>query len=160
MGISTEVKPLQPEKAPAPIEVTEVGISTEVKPLQSEKALCPIDVTELGISTEVKPLQFANAYSPIEVTEVGITTEVKPLQPEKAEGPIEVTEVGMIVFLQPHIKELVAVSIIALQLSLESYTVFPLSTVMLSNPLQQEKALLPIDVTELGITTDVKPLQL
>ena len=42
--------------------------------------------------------------------------------------PNSVTEIGINVF--------VAVSTIALQLSLESYTVFPLSTVMLSKPLQ------------------------
>lgn len=65
----------------------------------------------------------------------------------------------MIVFLQPHIKQLVAVLIIALQLSLESYTVFPLFTVMLFKPLQLLKELSLILVTELGITNDVKPLQ-
>jgi metal-sulfur cluster biosynthetic enzyme len=49
----TEVKPLQSEKAKAPIEVTELGMVTEVKPLQPEKALLPIEVTELGMITEV-----------------------------------------------------------------------------------------------------------
>ena len=115
-------------------------------------------MTELGITTEVKPLQQEKALLPIEVTELGITTEVKPLQPEKASSPISVTELGIIVFLQPLSNLFVAVSIKALQLSLESYTVFPLSTVMLSKPLQQKKAFSPIEVTELGITTDVKPL--
>jgi hypothetical protein len=33
-----------------------LGIVTEIKPLQAEKALFPIVVTELGIVTEVKPL--------------------------------------------------------------------------------------------------------
>ena len=58
------------------------------------------------------------------------------MQPEKAYPLIEETELGMIVFLQPLSNLLVAVSIKALQLSLESYTVFPFSTVMLSKPLQ------------------------
>ena len=70
------------------------------------------------------------------MTEFGIFTDVKPLQPQKAFQLIEETELGMIVFLQPLSNLLVAVSIKALQLSLESYTVFPLSTVMLSKPLQ------------------------
>ena len=38
LGIVTEVKPVQPEKAEPPIEVIELGIATEVKPLQPEKA--------------------------------------------------------------------------------------------------------------------------
>ena len=70
------------------------------------------------------------------MTEFGIFTDVKLLQPQKAYLLIEETELGMIVFLQPHSKLLVAVSIKALQLSLESYTVFPLSTVMLSKSKQ------------------------
>ena len=41
-----------------------------------------------------------------------------------------VTELGIIVFLHPTIKEFVAVSIIALQLSRESYIVFSLSTII------------------------------
>ena len=105
------------------------------KPLQLLNTLMPILVTELGITTEVKPLQPEKAYPLIEETELGITTDVKPLHHWKALTPIEVTELGMIEFLQPLSKVLVAVSIKALQLSLESYTVFPLSTVMLSKPL-------------------------
>ena len=129
------------------------------KPLQSPNTLMPISVTELGITNDVKPLQPQKAQVPIEVTELGISTDVKPLQPSKADLPIEVTELGMIVFLQPLSRVLVAVSIIALQTYLESYTVFPLSTVMLSKPLQKRKASLPISVTEFGISIDVKPLQ-
>ena len=49
-----EVRPLQPEKAFAPILVTLFGIVIEVSPLQSEKALSPILVTLLGILTEVR----------------------------------------------------------------------------------------------------------
>ena len=97
---------------------------------------------------------------PIEVTELGMVTLVKPLQPRKAEEPMEVTELGMVVFLQPTSKVFAAVLIIALQLSLESYVELPLSTTIDSKPLQLEKADLPIEVTELGIVTLVKPLQL
>ena len=50
LGIVTEVKPLQPEKAEDPMLVTLLGIVTEVKPEQPEKALCPMLVTLLGIT--------------------------------------------------------------------------------------------------------------
>ena len=93
------------------------------------------------------------------MTEFGIFTDVKLLQPQKAYLLIEETELGMIVFLQPHSKLLVAVSIKALQLSLESYTVFPLSTVMLSKSKQPKNALMPISVTEFPMLTEVKPMQ-
>ena len=39
------------------MDVTLLGMMTEVKPLQPEKADPPIDVTLLGIVIEVKPLQ-------------------------------------------------------------------------------------------------------
>ena len=93
------------------------------------------------------------------MTELPIVTDVKPLQPSNAESPIEVTELGIIVFLHPNISVLVADSTIALQLFLESYTVFPLSTTMVVKPLQPENASFPIEVTELPIVTDVKPMQ-
>ena len=38
--------------------VTLLGIVTEVKPLQPQKASLPMLVTLLGIVTEVKPLQL------------------------------------------------------------------------------------------------------
>ena len=49
--------------------------------------------------------------------------------------PILVTVEGMAVFLQPMIRVFVAVSIIALQLLLLLYFVFPLSTTIVSSPL-------------------------
>ena len=109
--------------------------------------------------TEVKPVQPEKASSLIYVTEFGIVTEVKPVQPLKAEVLIEVTELGIIVFLQPTINEFVSVLIIALQSLRESKTLLPLSTLMLSKPLQPEKRELPISVTELPIVTEVKPVQ-
>ena len=48
--------------------------------------------------------------------------EVKPVQPEKAANPIDVTLLGIIVFWHPLINWFVAVSMMALQLSRESYT--------------------------------------
>ena len=72
--------------------------------------------------------------------------------------PIFVTELGIIVVLLPHIKLLVSVSIIALQLSRESYFGFPLSTTI-EFRLVQLKACSPIKVTELGMVIEVKPVQ-
>jgi hypothetical protein len=62
--------------------------------------------------------------------------------------------------MQPVIRVLVAVSIIALQLLRESYFVFPLSTTIEVKPVQLMKALPLIKVTELGIVTEVKLVQL
>ena len=110
--------------------------------------------------TEVNPLQPEKTPGAIFVTELGIVTEVKPRQPEKADSPITVTEFGIIVFLHPAINVFVDFSIIALQLSRESYFELRLSTNICSKPSQLEKAPLPISVTELGIVTKVKLLQL
>ena len=64
--------------------------------------------------------QSQKASYPIEVTELGISMFVRLEQPEKAEFPIEVTELGIIVYSYPEIKVFVAVSIMALLLSLLS----------------------------------------
>jgi hypothetical protein len=70
-------------KAPSPMLVTLLGIVTEVKLLQLEKAEFPMLVTLLGIVTDLKPLQPIKASSPmlvtlyvwaLYVTEEGITT--------------------------------------------------------------------------------------
>ena len=109
---------------------------TLVKLLHSSNAPLPIEVTELGMVTLVKLVQPSNALLPINVTELGMLTLVKPLQSRNAPSPIEVTELGIIVFLHPLINMFVAVSIMALQFSCESYTELPLSTFMLVKPLQ------------------------
>ena len=106
----------------------------------------------------VMPLQPEKAQPPIAVTELGMETLVKPLQPQKPHLPIEVMQLGMVVFLQPASKVFVAVSIIALQLSLESYLELPLSTTIDSKLVQPLNIKLPIEVTELGMETLVKPL--
>ena len=72
LGIVTEVKPVQPEKALIPMLVTLLGIVTEVKPVQPEKALIPMLVTLLGISIEVKPLQYRKAPPAIDSIPSGI----------------------------------------------------------------------------------------
>jgi hypothetical protein len=70
--------------------------------------------------TDVKPSQPEKEDSPMLVTLFGMVTEVKPSQPEKALFPMLVTLFGITDELEPTINVLVAVSIIALQLSRES----------------------------------------
>ena len=93
-------------------------------------AYFPMLVTASGMVTDVRPLQLWNAPFPMLVTPSGIVMEVSSLQPPNAQFPMLVTLLGIIVFLQPAIRALYAVLMIALQLSLESYTVFPSSTVI------------------------------
>jgi len=64
------------------------------------------------------------------VTLLGMVMEVRPVQPSNALPPILVTLLGMIVFLHPVIRVFVLVSIMALQLSLESYLLLSASTLM------------------------------
>jgi hypothetical protein len=107
----------------------------------------------------VSPEQPRKALLPIEVTELGIVTEVSTEQPEKALLPIEVTELGMVVFLQPTINLFVDVSIIALQLSRESYVPLFLSTVTEVSLEQWGKAELGIIVTLSPIVNEVRFVQ-
>ena len=115
--------------------VTLLGIVTEVKREQAEKAPFSMLVTLLGIVTEVKPGQPEKAYLPMLVTLLGIVTEVKAEQLSKAKSPMLVTLLGIIVVLHPECSVFVAVSIIALQLFRESYTGFPSSTTIEVKPL-------------------------
>lgn len=55
-----DVSPLQPEKAPLAIEVTELPIVRVVNPSHPEKAPLHIEMTELGIVSEVTELQLWN----------------------------------------------------------------------------------------------------
>ena len=116
------------------------------------------------------------------VTLFGIVMEVREEQSEKALRPILVTLLGIVVFLQPAMRVLVAVLIIALQFSRLSYVEFLLSTTMevkeehptkapttMRSTLfpmvtevreeQPEKAPSPMLVTLLGIVTEVKEEQ-
>ena len=71
---------------------------------------------------------------------------------------MDVTELGILVLLQPVINLFVAVSMIALQLLRESYVLLSTATVIVFSPLHLKNALLPMDVTELGMVTEVSPL--
>jgi hypothetical protein len=68
---------------------------------------------------------------PIDRTDSGIVIDDNSTQ-DKAQGPIAVTLSGIIVFLHPSRRVFVAVSIIALQLFLESYSRFSGETEMVS----------------------------
>ena len=70
-----EVRPVQDEKVPSRF-VMLLGIVTEVRLLQAEKAFAPKCVTLLGIITELRPLQPVKAPAPILVTLFGIVMEV------------------------------------------------------------------------------------
>ena len=70
-----------------------------------------------------------------------------------------VTDEGMVVVLQPATRVLLAVSIIALQLSRESYSVLPASTLMLVKSVQLENTFFPMLVTDEGMVMLVKPVQ-
>ena len=63
----------------------------DAKPVQPEKALYPIEVTPSGMAIEVRPVQPSKAPYTIEVILSGMLIDVKPVQPEKAYAPIEVT---------------------------------------------------------------------
>ena len=92
-------------------------------------------------------------------TALGMVMEVSPVQPRKAYSPMAVTVLGMTVFMQPVISLLVAVSMMALQLLGELYTVLLVFTVIDSRELQSLNGLVvPIFVTEAGITMEVKPV--
>ena len=67
-----------------------------------------------------------------------------------------VTELGMVVDWHPAIRVLVAVSIIALQFSRESYVVLPLSTTIVVREEQYSNAKSPMLVTELGMVMEVR----
>lgn len=107
---------------------------------QLEKTPLSISLTEFGMKTVLIPEQPMKAIQPMETTEIGIVTDDNPEQPAKAPLPIAVIELGIIVFLHPAINSLVELSIIALQLCLESYFLFLLSTAKFVNLEQPAKA--------------------
>ena len=106
LSIFTDVRPLQPENAEAPMLVTDDGIVTDVRLLQPSNAeslmlVEPFATVTLvmdeyasgktedkeklpGTTALLMPPQSSNASYPMLVTEAGIVTEVRPLQPENA----------------------------------------------------------------------------
>ena len=151
--------PMHPEKHHPPTLVMDLGMVMDVKPLQNWKQPSPKLVTDSGMMTDVKPLQNSKQPLPKLVTDLGTVTDVKLKQREKQYSPKLVTELGIVLFLQPTISLFVAVSMIALQFSLESYIGLSAATIKLSRPLQLKKHFSPTLMTEFGMVIDVKPLQ-
>ena len=94
-GIATDVRDVQPENAPCPIEVREDGLAkvTDISFWQLAKAK-EIIVTDEGMVTEVRP-EEVKAPPPMEVTDEGMITDDRELQYWKAALPIEVREEGL-----------------------------------------------------------------
>lgn len=102
----------------------------------------------------VNESQPENAASPMLVTFLGIKTLVNKEHLENANCLMLVTLLGMVIEVgeeQPFIRVLVAVSIIALQLSRLSYIGLPSSTVILVNEVQPPNTASPMLVTLFGI---------
>ena len=86
-----------------------------------------------------------------------MVTLVRPEQSSNALLPMLVTELGMMVLLHPAINVFDAVSMMALQLSRESYEELPDATVRLVKLEQPLNAPLPMLVTEFPMVTLVRP---
>ena len=94
LGIVTEVKPVQPEKAYSPMDTTVLGMTVVLQPVINVLSavrimalqLSRLSYTGLPDSTtmEVNPVQPLNTLLPIDVTELGIVMEVRLVQPLKA----------------------------------------------------------------------------
>ena len=95
---------------------------------QPEKQLLPMLVTDDGMLMAVREEQPLKQLLPMLVTDDGMLMDAREEQLLKEPSYRFVTELGIIVFIQPRIKVLVAVSMTALQLFLESYIVLSLST--------------------------------
>ena len=74
--IVTDTKP-HLQNALLPIDVTLLGMDTDVRLEQSEKAPSPIDVTLLPIVTDINLQQLKKALIPIDATLLPIVTDVR-----------------------------------------------------------------------------------
>ena len=118
-----------------------------------------VRIALLLIVIEVKFMQFSKACSAILVTLEGIVMEVSPKQSAKAKLPMLFTLLGIVVLLQPNIRVSEEVSMIALQLFLESYLGLFESTSINFSSLQFPKAPLAMFVTLSGMVMEVSPVQ-
>ena len=149
LGMTMDVRLLQPQKALSPIQVTLLGITVLLQPYTS--VFVPVSIMALQLSRlsyvvfpsstmiSSNAEQSAKILFPKDVTLFGILIDVRLLQPLNAYDSMAVTLLGIIVFLQPHTSVFVPVSIMALQLSRLSYVVFPSSTLISSNAGQLSK---------------------
>jgi hypothetical protein len=73
----------------------ELRKATELSDAQPQKASAPIDVTDEGIVTHANDVQPQKLAGPIEVTEEGMLMETSDTQPLKLSALIEVTPYGI-----------------------------------------------------------------
>ena len=133
-----------------------VLVSMMALPLSRESKAGLSSATVICATAEHDPKTF----SPIETTELGMLIDKRFEQPQKAQSPMAVTVLRIIVFWHPTTSVFVAVSMMALQLFRESYTVLPSATVICSMSGHEPKAFLPIKVTEDGISNDVREVDI
>ena len=95
-----EVSPVQPEKATAPIEMTELGIITEVSSLLPQAKWFGIDVTESPITSSERGQSVNQPSSlpegPSQLTALYVT-EVRLSHPWNAPMPMLVVELGIVI---------------------------------------------------------------
>ena len=160
-----EVKPLQPENASSPIMVTELPIVNTLSDvlffIKASEVFRPKYRVVIGELGKLNP--------EIDVAPSAIISSVKPLQLLNAEEPIEVTELPIVNFLRD-----VCFFINTSEVFLPKYRVVigelgklnpeigavPSAINSSVKPVQPENALSQINVTELGMVIEVKPVQL
>ena len=101
--------------------------------------------------------QFSKASKPMEVTKDGMVIEPREVQLRKASLPIEVMEEGRVIEVrekQPE-KTLLLMEVI-LSIDKSAWPLLATELIEVSEE-HQEKAFLPIEVTEEGIVIDVMP---
>lgn len=146
------VRVVQPQKVFLLISVTELETDMAERDVQTLNADSPISVTEFGIDIAVRDVQLLNAYSPILVTEFGINMEVRDVHLDNAEFSIDVTVFGTSKCpCKGTIADINFVAALSYKEPLITlkFSLFG-STVIWILP-QQQKGLVPIVVTELGI---------
>ena len=180
----TEARLLQPMKAPGSMDLIELGIIMDVKLVHHLKVELPMHVTELGMVTWVRLVQPLKVLLSIVVTELGIAMEARLLQPSKAQPSMFVTVLGMVTEVRPQLLKawlpmrvttysfpscvfspgIVYVSLPEISAVLsprQSRVAVPSALYWYARSLVQPmKAPLPILVTELGMVTEVRLLQL
>ena len=154
-----------------PMSLTPFPILTEVKRLHSAKALASMRSTESGITIFSKLLHFSKARSPISITELGKVMLFRPVHPEKASFSITVTESGMTTLVNStqFLKASLPMQVTPWGIVI-SENLFPSNALLLITfncdgivseaILHSLNADLPIEITESGMTTEVKLLQL
>ena len=116
---------------------------------------CPeISIFDGSVWYKIISVRFSqreNTQFPIHVTELGMVMLVRAVHPLNAQSPIHVTESGITVLAHPCIRRFVLVSMMALQLFRESYTLFFSSTTMLASTLHATNTFFPIHFTDSGM---------